>query len=82
MSVEHVKAFIEKMKSDEAFRKRVLAIEEPEARLEFIRKEGFDCKVNDIQLYLENFESKDGSQIVILTEKGGCRGMWYAFCFG
>jgi predicted ribosomally synthesized peptide with nif11-like leader len=81
MSLEQVNALIEKMKSDVVFRNRVLAIEGVEERMGFIKKEGFDCKVNDIQLYLANFENKDGSQMVVLTEKKGCNGIYYGFCF-
>ena len=42
MSVEQAKAFIEKMNTDEAFRARVLAVEDVAARVELINAEGFD----------------------------------------
>ena len=48
MSVDQVKAFIEKMKSDEAFRARVMAEEDVEARLALIGAEGFDCSAEEI----------------------------------
>ncbi|NTU57856.1 MAG: Nif11-like leader peptide family natural product precursor [Chlorobiaceae bacterium] len=41
MSVEHAKAFIERMKTDQAFHERILAIEEPEERMTAIRNAGF-----------------------------------------
>ncbi|NTU68895.1 MAG: Nif11-like leader peptide family natural product precursor [Chlorobiaceae bacterium] len=43
MSVEQAKAFIEKMKTDEAFREKIMAIETPEERLKAIGAAGFPC---------------------------------------
>ena len=48
MSKEAAQAFIEKMKSDHAFRARVLAEEGVEARMALIGAEGFDCSVAEI----------------------------------
>jgi predicted ribosomally synthesized peptide with nif11-like leader len=48
MSEEAARAFIEKMKSDEAFRARVMAEEDVEARMALIGAEGFDCSAEDI----------------------------------
>ena len=48
MSVEQAKAFIEKMKRDEAFRAKVLAEEDVEARMALIGAEGFDCSAAEI----------------------------------
>ncbi len=48
MSVDHAKAFVEKMKSDEAFRERVMAEEDVEARMALIVAEGFDCSAQEI----------------------------------
>ncbi len=51
MSLEQAKAFIEKMKSDEAFRDHLIDIEEADfsGRLAFINSHGFDCTEADIQ---------------------------------
>jgi predicted ribosomally synthesized peptide with nif11-like leader len=49
MSVEHARLFIEKMKSDEAFAKRVMAIEDVAERLACIQSEGFDCSEAEIK---------------------------------
>jgi predicted ribosomally synthesized peptide with nif11-like leader len=49
MSVEQARLFIERMKSDEAFAKRVLAIEDVAARLACIQSEGFDCSEAEIK---------------------------------
>ena len=48
MSKEAAQAFIEKMKSDHAFRARVLAEEGVEARMALIGAEGFDCSAEEI----------------------------------
>jgi predicted ribosomally synthesized peptide with nif11-like leader len=48
MSAEQAKAFIEKMKSDEAFRARVMAAEDVDARMALITAEGFDCSAAEI----------------------------------
>jgi len=75
-----VRGLIEKMRADAAFRKRVLAVEDIDARMELLKKEGFDCKVGDMQLYLRTYGGNEG-QAVVLTEKGGCNGIYYGFCF-
>ena len=81
MPKQHVEALIDRMKSDAAFRARILAIEEVDARMKIIESEGFECKKDDMQLYLENDLGKDGSQVVVLTDRGGCKGIYYGFCF-
>ena len=81
MENKQVKALIERMRSDAAFRKRVLAVEDLDARMELIEQEGFDCKLGDVQLYLRHYSGGDGGEAIVLTEKGGCRGIYYGFCF-
>ncbi|NTU68893.1 MAG: Nif11-like leader peptide family natural product precursor [Chlorobiaceae bacterium] len=48
MSVEQAKAFIEKMKTDEAFREKIMAIETPEERLKAIVEAGFECSASEL----------------------------------
>ena len=48
MSVEQAKAFIERMKADEAFREKVMAIEDAAGRLACIQGEGFECTAEEI----------------------------------
>ncbi|KAA6232580.1 Nif11-like leader peptide family natural product precursor [Chlorobium phaeovibrioides] len=48
MSVEQAKAFIEKMKTDEAFREKIMAIVTPEERLKAIGAAGFECTGEEI----------------------------------
>lgn len=49
MSLEQAQAFIEKMKSDEVFRERILAAEDVGERLAKCKTEGFDCTLEDIE---------------------------------
>ena len=48
MSEAAAQAFIEKMKTDEAFRERVMAVEDVDARMALIGAEGFDCSAEEI----------------------------------
>ena len=58
MSVDHAKAFVEKMKSDEAFRERVMAVEDVEARMALIRDEGFDCSAEEIGAAQDDWDAE------------------------
>ncbi len=49
MSLDQARLFIERMKSDEAFAKRVFAIEDVAGRLACIQSEGFDCSEVEIK---------------------------------
>jgi predicted ribosomally synthesized peptide with nif11-like leader len=48
MSVEHAKAFIEKMKTDEAFCERIMAIENQKERMAAINSAGFVFTQEDL----------------------------------
>ena len=48
MSEDQAKAFVEKMKIDDAFRAKVMAEEGVEARMALIGAEGFDCSAEEI----------------------------------
>ena len=48
MSVEQARAFITRMKSDIAFKKRVISFDNVHAKIEFINSEGFLCTEKDI----------------------------------
>ena len=56
MSVEQANAFIEKMKTDEAFREKVMSIEDAAGRIACIQSEGFDCTEQEI-----NDEAQEGA---------------------
>lgn len=49
MSIVSAKAFVERMNTDEEFRKKVLAIEDAEKRDQFVKAEGFDFTVKEIK---------------------------------
>lgn len=48
MSLEEAKAFIERMTEDEAFRERIIAIDDFDGRMAVITAEGFDCTADEI----------------------------------
>ena len=58
MSKEAAQAFIEKMKSDHAFRARVLAEEGVEARMALIGAEGFDCSAEEIGAAQDDWDAE------------------------
>ncbi|NTW83139.1 MAG: Nif11-like leader peptide family natural product precursor [Chlorobiaceae bacterium] len=62
MSVADAKACIEKLKSDEAFRKRIMSIEGSDARLQAIQGAGFSCSLEEIQQ--ANTEIGNGDDVV------------------
>ena len=49
MSAEQAQAFVEKMKTDEAFCARVIAVADVAKRMEMINAEGFDCSAEEIK---------------------------------
>lgn len=49
VSLDQAKAFIAKMKSDVAFKERVLAIEDLAERFKLIKSEGFECSEAEIR---------------------------------
>ena len=49
MSIESAKAFIDRMKKDEAFAKKVMAIQDAEARMELVKAEGFDFTATELE---------------------------------
>lgn len=50
MSVESAKAFIEKMKTDEGFAKKIKECSDNEARMAFAKESGFNFTVEEIKL--------------------------------
>ncbi len=49
MSIESAKAFIEKMKTDEDFRKEVGEKSSPEERVKFVEESGFDFSKEELE---------------------------------
>jgi predicted ribosomally synthesized peptide with nif11-like leader len=49
MSIKQAIALIDKMKTDDSFRLRILAIEDLAQRMHAIQEEGFSCTIEEIQ---------------------------------
>jgi predicted ribosomally synthesized peptide with nif11-like leader len=49
MSIESAKSFIERMKTDEAFAKKVTACKDAEERSAFVQEEGFDFTASELR---------------------------------
>ncbi len=71
MSLDQARAFIEKMKSDVAFKERVMAIEDVAERFKLIKSDGFDCSEEEIKEVAEELSDEE------LDEAAGGR-----YCFG
>jgi len=68
MSVDHAEAFVAKMKSDAAFRTRVMAAEDVTERMGLINAEGFACSAEEIEtvasaLADEELDGVDGGSV-------------------
>lgn len=59
MSREAARAFVEKMKQDAAFRKKVLRAENNDERQRLIEDQGFDCSMDEIRELQGEIEGKD-----------------------
>jgi len=71
MSVDQARAFIEKMKSDEAFRDRIMAIEAVDARLAAASDAGFEfteAEVKEVQSELsdDDLDQAPGGAAVVV----------------
>ena len=71
MSLDQARAFIEKMKSDEAFRNRIIAIEDVDARLEAASDAGFEFTEAEIKSVQSELSDDD------LDQAAG--GGWFLF---
>ncbi len=81
MSLDQARAFIEKMKSDEEFRNRVMAIEDVAERFNSIKSEGFDCSEEEIKeisgvVSDEELDAAAGGGI----DRNAGDFMWFIFC--
>ena len=75
MSVDQARAFIEKMKSDEEFRDRIMAIEAVDARLAAASDAGFEfteAEINEVKSELNDDElDRAAGGCPIVTADGG-----------
>jgi predicted ribosomally synthesized peptide with nif11-like leader len=63
MSIESAKAFIERMKTDEDFTKKVIARKDAEKLMVFVKAEGFDCTAEELnEVLLEGVSGGELSQ--------------------
>ncbi len=53
MSQEQAMAFLEKLKTDEAFHAKVFSVEDVTARIQLINAEGFACSAEEIRAVSE-----------------------------
>jgi len=58
MSEEAAQAFIDRVKSDDALRARILAEDGVEARMALITAEGYDCSAAEIAVAMENWDAE------------------------
>ncbi|MFC1680141.1 Nif11-like leader peptide family natural product precursor [Elusimicrobiota bacterium] len=71
MSLESAKAFIERMKTDETFVKKIVGCKTAEARLELVKAEGFDFIDKEIKEASSELSPEDLERV----SGGGCA--WY-----
>ena len=49
MSIEAAKSFIDRMKTDDEFSKKVTACKDAEKRMAFVQQQGFNCTPTEIK---------------------------------
>ena len=49
MSMEQAKLFIERMMKDDAFRTRIMAVDDVAERMQLVKTEGYDCTSEEIE---------------------------------
>ncbi len=88
MSIESAKAFLERMKNDEDFRKEVGEKSSPEDRMNFIKENGFDFSKEDIEqvkseLSEEELEGAAGSgsgyATILCGQEKDTSGLYYYY---
>ena len=64
MSIESAKAFIERMKTDEDFSKKVNECKDAEARIKYVKEAGFDFIKEDMELVKAELVDDDLEAVV------------------
>ena len=49
MSMEQAKLFMERMAKDEAFRTKIMAVDDVAERMQLVKTEGYDCTSEEIK---------------------------------
>ncbi|NTW56322.1 MAG: Nif11-like leader peptide family natural product precursor [Chlorobiaceae bacterium] len=73
MSLEQAKACIEKMKSDESFRKDILSLDDIDLRVRAVNDAGYSCTAEELQqvsskLMPESFEAVSGGSWCTISD--------------
>jgi len=63
MSIESAKAYVERMKNDEEFRKKVLACEDSKKRMALVKAEGYDFTEKDIKVVTAVLDDEELTQV-------------------
>lgn len=59
MSIESAKAFLDRMKTDEEFAKKVIACKNADTRMAYIKNEGFDFTVAEINTVKDELSEEE-----------------------
>ena len=76
MSVESAKSFMEKIKTDEEFAKKVKECKDAEARMAFVKAEGFDFTVEEIK----GIQGELSDDELDAVAGGGCKALDVNVC--
>jgi len=72
MSIESARAYVDKMKNDENFRNKVLACENAEKRMEFVKTQGFDFSQEEINSIFPSLSNGDLQRVAGGITNSGC----------
>jgi predicted ribosomally synthesized peptide with nif11-like leader len=76
MSVVSAKAFIEKMKNDEDFRKKLVGLKDGKERMNFVKAEGFDFTKEEIEKVKEEQGLSDDELDMVAGGDHWCENLW------
>ena len=71
MSAENVKAFIEKLNSDETFRSQIATAGSQEARLQMAKEAGFELSTEELSSIIDQFVDEELSEDELDAVAGG-----------
>ncbi len=72
MSIESAKAFLEKMKNDEDFRKECGEKSSPEDRMKFVKENGFEFTKEEFEQVKTQLSDDELSAVAGGSEQGCC----------
>jgi len=72
MSIESANAFIERMKTDEEFAKKIMAETTAESRMELARGEGFDFTAEEMRQSSDDLTDEELDAVAGGAHKEGC----------